>query len=95
MKYRKKPVTIDAVKWRGDNLASIVRELCDVGKAGTLTSRDGILSIKTLEGTMQATPGDWIIRGVKGELYACKPDIFEATYELVDSSIDRSQRRGR
>ncbi len=39
--------------------------------------------IKTLEGTMNATPGDWIIRGVKGELYPCKPDIFAATYEAV------------
>jgi hypothetical protein len=43
----------------------------------------GGVEIKTLEGTMVANPGDWIIRGVKGELYPCKPDIFEATYERV------------
>lgn len=43
--------------------------------------RSGTLEIRTLEGTMTASEGDWIIRGVKGELYPCKPDIFEATYE--------------
>jgi hypothetical protein len=42
------------------------------------------IEIETLEGTMTATPGDWIICGVQGELYPCKPDIFEATYEPVD-----------
>ena len=42
--------------------------------------------IETLEGRMEAKPGDWIIRGVKGELYPCKPDIFEATYEAVDDA---------
>lgn len=44
------------------------------------------LSIRTLEGVMQADPGDWIIRGVQGEFYPCKPDIFEATYEAVEDS---------
>lgn len=42
------------------------------------------LTIKTLEGVMRADPGDWIIRGIKGEIYPCKPDIFEATYEPVN-----------
>lgn len=45
---------------------------------------DGALLIATLEGVMKAQPGDWIIRGVKGELYPCKPDIFDATYEPVE-----------
>ena len=45
---------------------------------------DHHLRITTLEGTMRADPGDWIIRGVKGELYPCKPDIFEATYEIAE-----------
>lgn len=44
------------------------------------------VQIPTLEGTMTASPGDWIITGVKGERYPCKPDIFEATYDLVDDS---------
>lgn len=43
--------------------------------------RDGCVAIETLEGAMTAEPGDWIIKGVKGEFYPCKPDIFEATYE--------------
>lgn len=46
---------------------------------------DRLIGIRTLEGTMHADIGDWIIKGVKGEFYPCKPDIFEATYELVDS----------
>lgn len=50
------------------------------GKEGSY----GGIEIETLEGTMRAEPGDWIIRGVKGELYPCKPDIFEQTYEAVD-----------
>lgn len=45
---------------------------------------DEPVDIETLEGTMHASPGDWIIRGVKGEIYPCKPDIFETTYEAVE-----------
>lgn len=51
--------------------------------------KDGLsLLIKTLEGEMMADPGDWIIKGIKGELYPCKPDIFAATYEPVDTPPD-------
>jgi hypothetical protein len=46
--------------------------------------KNGVWSILTLEGTMDANPGDWIIKGVKGEFYPCKPDIFEQTYEKVE-----------
>ena len=76
MKYRKKPVVIDAVQWfkNGDHPA--VREYTN--PAGTEPL------IKTLEGWMKVTPGDWIITGVKGENYPCKPDIFEMTYEKVE-----------
>lgn len=49
-----------------------------------LVNEDGDLIIFTLEGQLLASPGDYIIRGVKGELYPCKPDIFDATYEKVD-----------
>ncbi len=51
------------------------------------------LDIETLEGTMRANAGDWIIRGVKGELYPCKPDIFEATYQSVDIDPEFIARR--
>ncbi len=75
-KFRKKPVVIEAVRWTGDNQTEI----------GAFDSRIEIaeanrLAIPTLEGEMCADPGDWIIRGVKGEVYPCKPDIFDATYE--------------
>jgi hypothetical protein len=91
--FRKKPVVIQAVQWTpyapavyqepwflaACNSGEIVREL------------DGTLTIRTLEDGADgrarhvASPGDWIIQGVQGELYACKPDIFEATYEPVES----------
>lgn len=75
-KYRKKPVVIEAVQFNGKNYMEI---LFFVGKLKT----GGGIRIETLEGTMEASAGDWIIKGVKGEFYPCKPDIFEATYELV------------
>ena len=77
MKYRKRPVIIDAVKWDG-NLDEL-EELGPFQNAVSLNSND--LKIETLEGEMIARIGDYVIRGVKAELYPCKPDIFEATYE--------------
>lgn len=77
-RYRKKPVEVEAIKFNtvddvysfvGDNMTQPVG-----GKVGIIT----------LEGVMWATPGDYIIKGVKGEFYPCKPDIFEATYEVVE-----------
>lgn len=64
------------------------RWAAQVGKLdlGQVVRCDGSLFIGTLEGTMEARPGDWIIRGVKGEIYPCKPDIFAATYEPVDEA---------
>ena len=79
MKYRKKPVVIDAVQWTGANLNEIL-EFVPVGK-WRIDGHD--LFIITLEGEHFATPNDFIIREVKGEFYPCKPDIFEMTYELV------------
>lgn len=84
MKVRKKPVVVDAVQFKG--LVSIP-EIIEFCPAFELLSPDDstvqVFGIKTLEGTMEASPGDWIIKGVKGEFYPCKPDIFEATYEPV------------
>ena len=90
MKYRKKPVVVEAIKWKGDNLAEIIRftGLHESAMKWTweqyesVVAREG-LKIFTLEGTMNADIGDFIIKGVKGEFYPCKPDIFEATYEPV------------
>ena len=88
MKYRKKPVVIEAVQLRWDNWS----EMCDFIGVGQLSDnkpegkQDGEkigLLIPTLEGVMTAQENDFIIKGVKGEIYPCKPDIFEQTYELV------------
>ena len=86
MKYRKKPVVIEAWQWHGDptrdSLLADLIQAAGVEPAGEWGS-DKRLVIPTLEGRMIADAGDWIIKGVKGEFYPCKPDIFEATYELV------------
>ena len=94
MKFHKKPVVIDALKWTGSNLREVIAftdgppdTRSDFAgmqweKYEDLVASDG-LKIFTLEGKMRASIGDWIIRGVKGEFYPCKPDIFEATYEAV------------
>jgi hypothetical protein len=85
--YRKKPVVIEAIRLPGadeDATDDVVAQLHHVLRDATWASeRDGALSITTLEGTMLANPGDWVIRGIKGECYPCKNDIFEATYEPV------------
>lgn len=80
MKYRKKPVVIDALllKESVESQESVVK-WCG-GKKGP----DGGVYIDTLEGTMYAATGDYIIRGINGEFYPCKPDIFEKTYEKVE-----------
>ena len=80
MKYRKKPVVIDAIQFTGENH----NEIADfIGKAGCRAHNTGSITISTLEGTMNASKGDFIIKGVNGEFYPCKPDIFEKTYEAV------------
>lgn len=82
MKYRKKPVVIDAVLFRaGEQDGELA---ADVSAGKVSYHEDGTMLIHTLEGVMCAQPGDWIIRGVKGELYPCKPDIFAATYEVAE-----------
>lgn len=91
-KFRKKPVVIEAIQYNNIN-KYIIEEFMntclkqelesdtayEAGVAAPITS----LLIPTLEGVMKAMPGDWIIKGVNGEFYPCKPDIFEKTYELV------------
>ncbi len=80
--FRKKPVVIEAVQWLGSMSDVIALVGHDLPTAG-LPAPSGSLAIKTLEGTMVAQPNDWIIKGVNGEIYPCKPDIFEKTYEEV------------
>ncbi|WP_338230805.1 hypothetical protein [Lactiplantibacillus paraxiangfangensis] len=90
MKYRKKPVTIEAFKWTGDVDQSEDPEwICKAIKTKDVEFKDvgtdkAKMVIRTLEGYMIADRGDYVIRGVHGELYPCKPDIFEETYELVE-----------
>lgn len=89
-KFRKKPVEIEAVQWNGHALSvPIPVWFADPWMDKTI-DRDAVdnskLNIKTLEGVMQASAGDWIIRGVKGELYPCRDDIFRMTYEVVDAA---------
>jgi hypothetical protein len=83
MKYRKKPFVIDAVelKFSTDSQDEIIQWSNNTIQKGL----DGGLRIPTLEGIMVANTGDYIIRGVKGEYYPCKPDIFEMTYELAST----------
>lgn len=78
MKYRKKPVVIEALKWTGKNLDEIKEFTNYKGY-----KFNGQLMIDTLEGKHIATVGDMIIKGVHGEFYPCKPDIFEKTYEMI------------
>lgn len=79
-RYRKLPVEIEAIEWTGDNIIEIGKFL-----GGRNFSHDKWygLRIHTLEGTHDATVGDFIIKGVKGEFYPCKPDIFAQTYETI------------
>ena len=89
-KYRKKPVVIEAIQFNGKNFDEISE--FSLGKAKRRITYEGntpietdTVDIITLEGTMNAIKGDYIIKGVQGEFYPCKPDIFEQTYELVGS----------
>lgn len=81
-KYRKKPVVIEAAMFDGENPQAIL-EWCKDAAFVTLPPTGYYLCIRTLEGEMKVAPGDYVIQGVKGEFYPCKPDIFEATYEMV------------
>lgn len=101
MKYKKKPVTIEAVQWTGSNEEEIkdfvgvnakFEYLFNSSKGYVITPKKPsdeytiTLRIDTLEGKMTASPGDYVIKGVNGEFYPCKPDIFEKTYDKVEDS---------
>jgi len=79
--FKKKPVVIEAIQFTGnfDEIEKFV--------GGDAELRDGKLVVATLEGPLNASLDDWIIKGIKGEFYPCKPDIFDATYERVGEKM--------
>lgn len=85
--YRKKPVEVKAFRWDGGNWSGLTAWLDWLGydemHGPAMRQADDSAFIHTMEGEMEAEPGDWIIRGVEGEFYPCKPDIFDQTYERV------------
>lgn len=101
--FRKKPVVISAIQWTGENLVDVIH-FTDGRPPNNKSSHAGMmwdqyvdvvrkdgLKIFTMEGKMDASIGDWIIKGVKGEHYPCKPEIFALTYDDASASTDLSQ----
>lgn len=80
--FRKKPVEIEAWQFDGTNRGNIIAWMREHG-VETVNPLGSLFLISTLEGTMTADIGDWIIKGVKGEFYPCKPDIFDLTYDAA------------
>ena len=87
MRYRKKPVEIEAIQLNANNACEVLTFCNENGNIVASSEDCGAISIKTLEGTMLASIGDYVIKGVKGEFYPCKPDIFEATYDRVEEDL--------
>lgn len=92
MKYRKKPVEVEAIQWilgfNDDEVSEFCEGKCEwIGEGCSDCDKafNSFPQIKTLEGTMTANPGDFVIKGVRGEFYPCKPDIFAETYEPVEA----------
>lgn len=83
--YVKKPVIIKAIQWTGDNTKEIINfgGLTNSGHPLIMNFEKGNLIVSTLEGYMKAYPGDYILRGIKGEIYPCRKDIFEESYEEI------------
>lgn len=99
MKYRKKPVVIEAIQLKRDNIVAVLRFMGQEVKREYWQDFDRFtdyekyvidkgLEINTLEGELRAPIGWWIIKGVKGEFYPCDPEIFEETYEKVEGEIE-------
>lgn len=96
-KYKKKPVIIEACVWDGTNKEELISFSKGAVSFLPVQRSDGVVIhcyIKTLEGTMEANVGDYIICGVNGEFYPCKPDIFQKTYEAVEKTPCHSYRVG-
>lgn len=83
-KYVKRPIAIEALQWTGENRREIF-DFCSLSYVNVdFETTEPKLMIQTLEGPMQASIGDFVIKGIHGEFYACKPDIFEKTYDLLE-----------
>jgi hypothetical protein len=91
MKWRKRPVMIEAYQWTGENLRDVQEWACETLSplSNNILVHNDALKILTLEGWLSVSIGDWIICGVKGEFYPCKPDIFDATYEPAQEPVKR------
>ena len=81
-RFRKKPVVIEAIQYQPHNNCVEIARFVGLSEVQCL-ERSTLFIIPTLEGDMEASPGDWIIKGIAGEFYPCKPDIFENSYEEV------------
>lgn len=90
MQYKKKPVIVNAYQFSDLESGAAILEWVAIngGHASLSCGDDAKLVIHTLEGSMEASLGDWVIRGVAGEFYPCKPAIFDATYDEVEESHD-------
>ena len=82
MKYKKKPVVIEAIKYEKKHIARAL-DFCNNNENLQYNTEDNEYYIHTLEGDMKVSDGDYIIKGINGEFYPCKPDIFEKTYEKL------------
>lgn len=87
--YRKKPVHVQAMKFTGANSNDVARFVGEEDDGIPYSETCDYFEIETLEGTMKADVGDYVIQGIAGEFYPCKPDIFKATYEEVDQDGNR------
>lgn len=88
MKYKNKPVVIEAVKWNGDKISEVTDWISKALDKGVIMRFGNEVKIHTLEGIMTASSGDYIIKGINGEIYPCKPDIFDKTYDIVKEDTD-------
>ena len=82
-KYKTKPCEIEAVKWEGNNFKEIIKFTNGKSRMELMFSGSYELVIETLEGSMMASVGDFIIKGLRGEFYPCKPDVFHKKYEEI------------
>ena len=90
-RYRTKPCEIEAIQWNGTNLEeikdfvgnSLIFDICDIAWEVGRGRPFVFMKIRTLEGDMQANVGDYIFKGLRGEFYPCKPDVFEKKYEII------------
>lgn len=92
MKYRKKPVIVEAMQLKKENVKEVLKFINSKNSKRIVQEVSDGINIKTLEGVMHAKFGDWIIKGIKGEFYPCKPDIFMKTYEKVDNEKTKNKK---